>query len=143
MAERKPHGVDFESWVERQIREAAERGEFDNLPSAGKPLPWLNKPQQEQSWISRKMRSENLAPALPPTLALRKEVHQTAATVARAGSEDEVRPTCPRAARTAPPLPLSRSATVAPDLPMLTDAERTLLSEWLDRAIDRLNRPRC
>ncbi len=28
-----------ESSVERQIREAQERGEFDNLPGAGKPLP--------------------------------------------------------------------------------------------------------
>ncbi|SMC89901.1 DUF1992 domain-containing protein [Lentzea albidocapillata] len=39
MTQRKPPGMGFESWIDRQIREAQERGEFDNLPSAGKPLP--------------------------------------------------------------------------------------------------------
>ena len=39
MSERKPRGVSFESWVERQVREARERGAFDDLPGAGKPLP--------------------------------------------------------------------------------------------------------
>ncbi|GLZ01820.1 hypothetical protein Acsp02_90710 [Actinoplanes sp. NBRC 103695] len=28
----------YESAVDRQLREAQERGEFDNLPGAGKPL---------------------------------------------------------------------------------------------------------
>jgi hypothetical protein len=36
MTERKPPGVSFESWVEKQIREAADRGEFDNLPGASR-----------------------------------------------------------------------------------------------------------
>ena len=30
--------VQYESWIDRQIREAIERGAFDDLPSAGKPL---------------------------------------------------------------------------------------------------------
>jgi len=29
---------DWESWIDQQIREAQERGEFDNLPGKGKPL---------------------------------------------------------------------------------------------------------
>lgn len=29
MTQRRPAGVDFESFVDKQIREAAERGEFD------------------------------------------------------------------------------------------------------------------
>ena len=33
-----------ESWVEKQIREAQERGEFDNLPGAGKPLSGARRP---------------------------------------------------------------------------------------------------
>jgi hypothetical protein len=41
MTERKPLGQGFESWIERQIREAVERGEFDNLPDAGPPLNLL------------------------------------------------------------------------------------------------------
>ena len=38
MTDRKPPGVGFQTWVERQIREAMERGEFDNLPGKGKPI---------------------------------------------------------------------------------------------------------
>ena len=51
MTERKPPGVGFETWVERQIREATERGEFDNLPGAGKPVADLDKPHDELWWI--------------------------------------------------------------------------------------------
>ncbi|HUA42024.1 MAG TPA: DUF1992 domain-containing protein, partial [Streptosporangiaceae bacterium] len=39
MTERKPHDVTFRSWIDQQISEAEERGAFDNLPGAGKPLP--------------------------------------------------------------------------------------------------------
>jgi DnaJ family protein C protein 28 len=35
---RKYYGKRFEYYVNEQIREAMERGEFDNLPGAGKPL---------------------------------------------------------------------------------------------------------
>jgi hypothetical protein len=90
MTDRKPPGIDFGTWVERKIREAAERGAFDNLPGAGKPIPDLDKPHDELWWIKRKLRDEELA-SLPPTIALRKEAEQALAAAARAGSEDEVR----------------------------------------------------
>jgi len=61
MTERKPPGVSFESWIDRQIREAMERGEFDNLPGAGKPIPDLDKATDELWWIRQKMRSEGLS----------------------------------------------------------------------------------
>ena len=35
---RKPKGASWESWVDRQIRDGIERGEFDNLPGKGRPL---------------------------------------------------------------------------------------------------------
>ena len=72
MTDRKPPGIDFGTWVEHKIREAAERGAFDNLPGAGKPIPDLDKPHDELWWIKRKLRDEELA-SLPPTIALRKE----------------------------------------------------------------------
>ena len=90
MTERKPPGVSFETWVERQIREAAERGAFDNLPGAGKPIPDLDKPRDELWWVKQKLRREDLA-YLPPTIALRKEAEAALAAAARAGSEAEVR----------------------------------------------------
>ena len=90
MTERKPPGVGFGSWVERQIREAAERGAFDNLPGAGKPIADLDKPHDELWWVKQKLRRENLS-YLPPTIALRKEAEDALAAAYRARSEDQVR----------------------------------------------------
>ena len=62
----------FESWIDRQIREATERGEFDNLPGAGKPVN-LGDPNDELWWVRRKLEKEDLSGALPTSLSLRKE----------------------------------------------------------------------
>ncbi|OEV09157.1 DUF1992 domain-containing protein [Streptomyces nanshensis] len=90
MTERKPPGLDFESWVDRQIREAEERGAFADLPGAGKPLRDANAPYDENWWLKRKMRDEGLS-HLPPTLALRKEAEEALKAAAAARSEREVR----------------------------------------------------
>jgi hypothetical protein len=87
---RKPAGIRFETWIERQIREAAERGAFDDLPGSGKPLPGLGKPYDEMWWVKRKLRRENLS-YLPPSLALRKEAHEALEGATRAGTEAELR----------------------------------------------------
>lgn len=90
MTPRKPPGVRFESWIDRQIRQAAERGEFEALPGAGAPLTDLDKPYDEMWWVKRKLRSENLS-YLPPSLALRKEAHEAVQGAASAATEAEVR----------------------------------------------------
>lgn len=90
MTERKPAGVGFSSWVERQIQEAMERGEFDNLPGAGKPIPDLDEPHDELWWVKQKLRREQLS-YLPPTLAVRKEADDALAAASRARSERDVR----------------------------------------------------
>ena len=63
-----------ESWVEKQIREAQERGEFDNLPGAGKPLQGLDDPDPDW-WVKKMMAREGLdaSDALPPVMLLRRE----------------------------------------------------------------------
>ncbi|XVQ86222.1 DnaJ family domain-containing protein [Microbispora siamensis] len=91
MTERKPLGVSFESWIDRQIREATERGEFDDLPGAGKPIPGQGKPYDEMWWIKQKMRAENLSFPLPGTLALRKEAEEARAEALGARTEAEAR----------------------------------------------------
>ncbi|MEU1042337.1 DUF1992 domain-containing protein [Streptomyces sp. NPDC005907] len=91
MTERKPPGVSFESWVDKQIREAEARGEFTELAGAGRPLPALtDAPYDELWWIKRKMAREGLS-VLPPTLALRKEAEDALAAAAAAPSEGAVR----------------------------------------------------
>lgn len=44
---------DREPWVERVIREAAEAGEFDDLPGTGKPIPDLDQPYDPDWWARR------------------------------------------------------------------------------------------
>ncbi len=90
VTERKPAGMSFETWIDRQIREASERGEFDNLPGAGKPIPGIGGPDDEMWWVKQLMRRENLS-YLPPTLALRKEAEDVLAAVPAATSESAVR----------------------------------------------------
>ena len=64
----------YESLVDRQIREAQERGEFDNLPGAGKPLD-LSDTGDPDWWVKRFAARENidLGGALPGALAISKE----------------------------------------------------------------------
>lgn len=80
----------YESTAERLIREAQERGEFDNLPGAGKPLPGLDGRHDPDWWIKGLMEREKVS-VLPPSLALRKQVDELAETVASEASEANVR----------------------------------------------------
>ncbi|KIZ15185.1 DUF1992 domain-containing protein [Streptomyces natalensis] len=90
MTERKPPGVDFESWVDKQIREATERGDFADLPGKGKPLPHLDQPYDELWWIKDKMAREHVS-YLPPSLALRKEAEEALEAASRAPTEAALR----------------------------------------------------
>ncbi|MHC3474383.1 DnaJ family domain-containing protein [Streptomyces sp. 7R007] len=87
MTERKPPGVPWESWVDKQIRDAEGRGEFAELPGAGKPLPpGTDTTYDELWWIRQKMAREGLS-VLPPTLALRKEAEDALTAAYAAPSE--------------------------------------------------------
>lgn len=90
MTERKPAGVSFETWVDRQIREAEERGAFADLPGAGKPIPGLDRPYDAMWWIKAKMEREGLS-ALPPSLTLRKAAEDARDEALHARSEAEAR----------------------------------------------------
>ncbi|MEU6661300.1 DUF1992 domain-containing protein [Streptomyces sp. NPDC046821] len=91
MTERKPPDVSFESWVDKQIRDAERAGDFSHLPGAGKPLPVTDDTTYDENWwIKRKMAREGFS-VLPPSLALRKEAEDALAEAARAPSERIVR----------------------------------------------------
>ncbi|MEU0812128.1 DUF1992 domain-containing protein [Streptomyces sp. NPDC005970] len=90
MTERKPPGISFETWADRQIREAEARGDFDDLPGRGKPLRGLDGPYDAMWWVKDKMAREGLS-FLPPALVLRKEAEDALAAARGAGSEGEVR----------------------------------------------------
>ncbi|RVW03571.1 DnaJ family domain-containing protein [Rhodococcus spongiicola] len=90
MVERKPLRATFESWVEKQIRGAYERGELDNLEGAGKPIPAGG---GEDWWVRGYLRREGLSAddLLPEPLRLRKDIERLPAAVRRDRTEREVR----------------------------------------------------
>ena len=83
----------FQSVVEAQIRAAEERGAFDNLPGAGKPIPGLMEPDDHMWWLKGFIEREKLPTdaLLPPGLLLRREIERLPATVAPLRSEQAVR----------------------------------------------------
>jgi hypothetical protein len=92
MTERKPADLSFTSWIDQQIDEAAERGAFDNLPGAGKPLP-KRTDDAAQAWLRDYLRREGVPgeELLPTPLRLRKEIERLTETVHELRSEQEVR----------------------------------------------------
>jgi DnaJ-like protein len=90
VTERKPAGMSWETWIDRQIREGMERGEFDGLPGHGKPIGGLDRPRDELWWVRDKLRREDVS-YLPPALALRKEVEDVRASIPDAPDEAAVR----------------------------------------------------
>jgi hypothetical protein len=90
MTKRKPPNVTFETWIDRQIREGMQRGEFEGLAGHGKPLPGVDGSRDELWWVRDKLRREGVS-YLPPTLALRKDVEDARAAIAASGDEAEVR----------------------------------------------------
>jgi hypothetical protein len=84
--------MSFESFVDKQIREATERGEFDNLPGAGQPIPGRGEPYHEDWWVKGLVQRERLGGGgLPTSLRLRKEVEDLPETVRALRSERAVR----------------------------------------------------
>lgn len=82
----------FESLLDRQIRAAQERGEFDDLPGAGKPLPSDSAPYRPDWWVEQAVNRENAgAFAIPPTLALKKVADELRAGAVDYRTESAVR----------------------------------------------------
>lgn len=75
MTERKPFGTSWESFVDRQVREAEERGLFEGLKGKGKPIPGQGEPYQENWWLQSFLAREELS-ILPGSLELRRDVEK-------------------------------------------------------------------
>jgi hypothetical protein len=93
MTERKPPGMGFTSWIDQQVSEAQQRGAFDNLPGAGKPLPRRRESDDGQAWLREYVRREGVSTdeLLPTPLKLRKEIEALAEAAPGMSSEREVR----------------------------------------------------
>jgi hypothetical protein len=78
-------------WVDLQVRRAMERGEFDDLPGAGKPIKGLGATHDPDWWVKNLVERERITGVLPPALALRKEDAELDANLDRETTEDGVR----------------------------------------------------
>ncbi len=77
----------WESVVDRQIREATERGEFDDLPGAGKPIEGLDRPYDENWWVKGLLERERTDSSAP----LHREIEGLLDRVSRLTLESSVR----------------------------------------------------
>ncbi|NBH06252.1 DUF1992 domain-containing protein [Amycolatopsis sp. SID8362] len=93
MDRRKPPKVSFRWWVDRQIDEARDRGDFDDLPGTGKPLPKPTGNDAATDWVLREVRKggHDTKALLPPALALKREVQDLPETLAAERAEARVR----------------------------------------------------
>jgi hypothetical protein len=78
------------TWVDLQIRQAMERGDFDDLPGQGKPIADLGSQHDPDWWLKKLVEREKIA-VLPPALALRKEDAELDDRLDRHNVESEVR----------------------------------------------------
>ena len=92
MSENADWASRFESLLDRRIRAAQERGEFDDLPGAGKPLASDSMPYRPDWWLNQVVEREKAgAYAIPPALALRKIADELRRGAVECRSEREVR----------------------------------------------------
>lgn len=78
-------------FVETAIQLAIRRGEFDDLPGAGKPIEGLGTQHDPDWWIRRKIETENLTGLGPPALLLRVEDRELDANLDLLSRESDVR----------------------------------------------------
>lgn len=90
-APRTPTAEDRAAYVETAIQQAIRRGEFDNLPGAGKPLEGLGDRHDPDWWIRRKIEREQLRGLGPPALMLRVEDRELDDRLDALTRESEVR----------------------------------------------------
>lgn len=85
--------IGWEASVEAQIRAAQERGEFDNLPGAGKPIPGRDLPYDESWWIKSFLERERIPGdlLLPTPLQLRRRAERLPDEVRDLPTEESVR----------------------------------------------------
>jgi len=80
----------FDELIESRIREAANRGDFDDLPGKGRPLP-----EEEGAFVPDEMRMAykilKNAGYIPPEVELRRDIAATEAAVINAEENDPQR----------------------------------------------------
>ena len=82
---------DQHQWVDQQVRQAMARGDFDDLPGAGKPIKDLGASHDPDWWVKKLIEREKITGVLPPALQLRKDDAELDDHLDRYATEAEVR----------------------------------------------------
>jgi hypothetical protein len=90
MTQRKPWDLSFDSWIDVQIREAEERGLFEDLQGAGKPLSSLREADDPMWWAKQFLRREEVS-YLPPAIEVRVRAQKLREVLASFPSERALR----------------------------------------------------
>jgi hypothetical protein len=77
-------------YVDLEVQRAMERGEFDNLPGAGKPLKLPDRHDPDW-WLKQLIERENISGVAPPAIMLRTEDAELDDTLDEEPNEDSVR----------------------------------------------------
>ena len=80
-----------QSWVDVQLRQARERGDFDDLPGYGKPLTGLGDRHDPDWWVKKLLEREQITGVVPPSLQVRREDAELDGRLDRLATEAEVR----------------------------------------------------
>jgi len=126
------------TWVDLQIRQAMARGDFDNLPGLGKPIPDLDGRNDPDWWVKRLVEREKVTGVLPPALQVRKDDAELDGRLDQLSSERQVREAVEEfneAVRRARFQPLGGP-------PMITDPRDvgTEVARWRERREERRRR---
>ena len=78
-------------WVDLQVRQAMERGDFDDLPGAGKPIRGLGGTHDPQWWVKGLIEREKITGVGPAALLVRKEDAELDARLDRETTAEGVR----------------------------------------------------
>lgn len=124
-------------WADLQVRNAMARGDFDNLPGAGKPIRDLGSTHDPDWWVKRLVEREQVSGVLPPALSLRRDDAELDGRLDAMSSERDVR----RAVEEFNAAVLRARYTPVDGPPLITmprDVEETLV-RWRDRRDRRLS----
>jgi len=78
-------------WVDVVIDQAIARGEFDDLPLAGKPIPGIGAQHDPDWWLKALIEREQISGVLPEAIQLRKDDAALAGRLDALVTEDQVR----------------------------------------------------
>ncbi|MFI5622362.1 DUF1992 domain-containing protein [Nocardioides sp. NPDC051685] len=81
---------DQTKWVDLQVQQSIQRGEFDNLPGAGKPIKNLDRDHDPDWWVKQLVEREQIV-VLPRSVQLRKDDAELDALLDTQTTEDGAR----------------------------------------------------